>query len=63
MNVFSVFWVKTYFMGRKRDTYTATSYPALRAALTTVSVQEAPAAIYGHSMDAHWDWWVDTAEI
>ena len=41
----------------------ASRYPALRAALTTVSVQEAPAAIYGHSMDAHWDWWVDTAEI
>jgi hypothetical protein len=41
----------------------ASRYPALRAALTTVSVQEAPAAIYGHSMNAHWDWWVDTAEI
>lgn len=41
----------------------ASRYPALRAALTAVSVQEAPAAIYGHSMDAHWDWWVDTAEI
>ena len=41
----------------------ASRYPALRAALTTVSVQEAPAAIYGHSMTAHWDWWVDTAEI
>jgi hypothetical protein len=41
----------------------ASRYPALRAALTTVSVQEAPAAIYGHSMDAHWDWWLDTAEI
>lgn len=41
----------------------ASRWPALWAALTTVSVQEAPAAIYGHSMDAHWDWWVDTAEI
>ena len=41
----------------------ASRYPALRAALTTVSVQEAPAAIYGHSIDANCDWWVDTAEI
>lgn len=41
----------------------ASRWPALRAALTTVSAHEAPAAIYGHSMDAHWDWWVDTAEI
>ena len=41
----------------------ASRWPALWAALTTVSVQEAPAAIYGHSMDVHWDWWVDTAEI
>lgn len=38
-------------------------YPALKAALTTVAVQEAPAAIYGHSIEANCDWWVDTAEI
>jgi len=41
----------------------ASRYAALRAALTTVAVQEAPAAIYGHSIDESYDWWVDTAEI
>lgn len=41
----------------------ASRYPALRAALTTICVQEAPAAIYGHSIDTNCDWWVDTAEI
>ncbi len=41
----------------------ASHYPALRAALTTVSFQEAPAAIHGCWMDANCNWWVDTAEI
>ena len=35
----------------------------LCAALPNLSIQEAPASIYGHRISADYDWWVDTAEI
>lgn len=31
--------------------------------LADLSVTLAPAAVYGHALEAGWDWWIDTAEI